>query len=107
MRNQRAAYLGILFTDDGSYDEITDSQLVVNDWERFFLRAVIDEDRLQFYASPDGKDWKAIGPELDASKISDDYGTGMHFTGAFIGICAQDVSGSRAVADFDYFSLES
>jgi len=99
--------LGVSLTDDGTYDEFPESQMVVNDWKRFSLRAVIDEDRLQFYASPDAAAWTPIGPELDASKLSDDYGAGMHFTGAFIGICAQDLNGSRAVADFDYFSLEN
>jgi xylan 1,4-beta-xylosidase len=99
--------LGVIFTDDGTYDELPESQLVVNDWKKFFLRAVIAEDRLQFSASPDTTAWKPIGPELDASKLSDDYGAGMHFTGAFIGICAQDLNGTRSIADFDYFSLEN
>ncbi len=77
----------------------------VNDWPEFFLRAVIDETALQFHASPDGRDWREIGPVLDATKISDDYGSTLHFTGAMIGICAQDLSGNRKAADFDYFEL--
>jgi xylan 1,4-beta-xylosidase len=40
---------------------------------------------------------------LDASKLSDDYGGALRFTGAMVGLCAQDVGGTRAVADFDYF----
>jgi xylan 1,4-beta-xylosidase len=57
----------------------------------------------QFSASPDGTNWRDIGPALDASKLSDDYGHGFHFTGAMVGLCAQDLAGTRTVADFDYF----
>ncbi|MFA5448626.1 MAG: hypothetical protein WC233_10170 [Sphaerochaeta sp.] len=30
----------------------------------------------------------------------------MHFTGAFIGICANDLDGTEIIADFDYFTYE-
>ena len=95
--------LGIVLTDDGAYDEPGDIE--VNGWPEFFLRAVIDETSLQFHASPDGVDWRAIGPALDATKVSDDYGSILHFTGAMIGICAQDLGGCKTTADFDYFKL--
>jgi len=95
--------LGIVLTDDGNYDELSGSETVINDWRQIFLRAEIHFQKLQFGASPDGKNWQNIGPVLDASKLSDDYGAGLHFTGAMVGLCAQDVGGTRAVADFDYF----
>lgn len=97
--------LGIVLTDDNAYDELTDGQLVITDWPRCFLRAVIDRATLQFSASPDGLTWQAIGPILDASKLSDDYGSTLHFTGAFAGLCCQDLGGTHARADFDYFLL--
>lgn len=97
--------LGIVLTDDGAYDELGD--IDANDWPEFFLRAVIDETTLQFHASPDGSEWLEIGPLLDATKVSDDYGSILHFTGAMIGVCAQDLSGNRLTADFDYFELQS
>ncbi|HEY1719179.1 MAG TPA: glycoside hydrolase family 43 protein [Verrucomicrobiae bacterium] len=95
--------LGIVLTDDGNYDELSESEIVINDWKQIFLRAEINFQKLQFGASPDGKNWQNTGPILDASKLSDDYGTGLHFTGAMVGLCVQDVGGTRAVADFDYF----
>ncbi|HEU5071214.1 MAG TPA: glycoside hydrolase family 43 protein [Verrucomicrobiae bacterium] len=95
--------LGIVLTDDGVYDELLDSQVAINDWKQVFLRARFDCERLQFSASSDGRSWCNIGPVLDASKLSDDYGGTLRFTGAMIGVCAQDVGGTRAVADFDYF----
>jgi xylan 1,4-beta-xylosidase len=100
----RGKVLGIVLTDDGNYDELSDVR-VINDWTRCYLRAEIHEERLRFYVSPDGQGWNAIGPVLDASKLSDDYGQGLHFTGAFVGICAQDLNGTKAVADFDYFEI--
>lgn len=95
--------LGITLTDDTAYDELAESQIAINDWKQVFLRAEIDGEKLQFSACPDGKSWQKIGPVLDASKLSDDYGSYLHFTGAFAGLCAQDVGGTRAAADFDYF----
>jgi xylan 1,4-beta-xylosidase len=98
--------LGPVLTDDGVYDELLESQVAVESWERYYLRAEIDHDRLQFHASPDARAWQPIGPALDASKLSDDYGSVLHFTGALVGVCAQDLGGTRAVtADFDYFEL--
>jgi xylan 1,4-beta-xylosidase len=98
--------LGIILTDDGAYDEMPDSQVVINGWDRCYLRAEIDYGWLQFSASRDGSEWQLVGVPLDATKLSDDYGKNiLHFTGAFIGICAQDMSGSRLHADFDYFEM--
>jgi xylan 1,4-beta-xylosidase len=99
----RGKILGIVLTDDGSYDELSESEIVINDWKQIFLRAQIDFQRLQFSASPDGRSWRNVGPVLDSSKLSDDHGAGLHFTGAMVGLCAQDVGGTRAIADFDYF----
>ncbi len=103
---ERGKILGIVLTDDGTYDELTESEIEINNWPRVFLRATIDHDKLQFSASSDGTTWQAIGPVLDATKLSDDYGQGLHFTGAFVGLCAQDLGGTNAVADFDYFSVD-
>jgi xylan 1,4-beta-xylosidase len=95
--------LGITLTDDAVYAELGDSQIAVNDWKKIFLRAEIDRADLQFSASPNGKAWQKIGPVLDASKLSDDYGTALHFTGAFVGLCCQDLKDHALCADFDYF----
>jgi xylan 1,4-beta-xylosidase len=97
--------LGIVLTDDGSYDELEESQMVIADWRRVWLRVRIDGERLQFSASPDGLSWIPVGPELDATHLSDDYGQGLHFTGAFFGLCAQDLGGTGAIADFDYWRM--
>lgn len=102
----RGKVLGIVLFDDTAYDEI-DSAIDINGWSRVWLRAEIDHEKLQFSASPDGETWQTVGPVLDASKLSDDYGHYLHFTGTLIGVCAQDLGGTRAVADFDYFELKN
>lgn len=45
--------------------------------------------------------------EYAAWKLSDDYigGRGF-FTGAFVGLHCEDISGDGCYADFDYFSYE-
>ncbi|MEN0038368.1 MAG: hypothetical protein AAGC78_14925, partial [Cellvibrio sp.] len=68
--------------------------------------------RVQFFYTeadhPDG--WKKVGPELDGSILSDDHVREMSdryrpaFTGAFVGICCQDLSGMKLHADFDWFN---
>lgn len=97
--------LGIVLMDDGAYDELDEAQISIGDWPEVHLRAQIEYADLQFSASPDGNIWQPVGPVLDASRLSDDYGTGLHFTGAMIGLAAHDVGGQHAFADFDYFAM--
>ncbi|KSU81087.1 xylan 1,4-beta-xylosidase [Fictibacillus enclensis] len=104
--------LYIMSNDQGDYDESLDAPISIEGWEKVYLKAEIEYHDLQFYYSPDGEHWKAVGPVLDAGKISDDHaelkkgGTLLDqgFTGAFIGLCSQDLSGRDFYADFDYFS---
>ncbi|MCB9992615.1 MAG: glycoside hydrolase family 43 protein [Hyphomicrobiaceae bacterium] len=70
----------------------------------------ISNSRLQFsYGFQGDNNLKPIGPELDASLLSDECGGHAEhgsFTGAFIGVCAQDLNGTAAPADFSYLSYE-
>ena len=70
-----------------------------------FLRADVANDSLLFSYSIDGKQWQEMPVELDYSLISDEAGKGegASFTGAFVGVCCQDISGADLSADFDYF----
>ena len=72
-----------------------------------YLRARYHFDTLDFSFSLDGDSWTAIVMGLDATILSDEHTTaGLGFTGAFGAICAHDMSGRRAVADFDYFECK-
>ncbi|HET9958127.1 MAG TPA: glycoside hydrolase 43 family protein, partial [Polyangiaceae bacterium] len=63
----------------------------------------IRDDRITFYYSRDGKLWTAAGWEYDASILSDEHAVPCGFTGNFVGMACQDLSGSRNHADFDWF----
>lgn len=64
----------------------------------------IDQGTMTFRYRQDG-DWTTIGPELDASVLSDEGGRGEHanFTGCFLGMAAQDLVGHGHPADFKDF----
>jgi len=101
---QRGRVLGVVQTDDGAYAE---GPVVPVEGPRVFLRATLDGDFLRFSASPDGRAWQTVGAPIDQTKLSDDYGAGMKFTGPMIGICCQDLNQGRAVAEFDHFELRT
>jgi xylan 1,4-beta-xylosidase len=69
------------------------------------LRAEIDYERLRFGYRVPGQSWQWLPEQFDASILSDEAGPpGLpNFTGAFVGMCCQDMSGTLKPADFDYF----
>ena len=70
------------------------------------LRAEIDEERLQFaWRVGDDAAWQWLPQVFDASVLSDEATAPGHpnFTGAFVGMCCQDLAGTAAPADFDSF----
>lgn len=96
--------INILACDAGNFYEPVDV-ISIEGTKRSYLRVKVDYSKLQFYYSTDEKSWTAIGPELDASILSDEY-VGNHFTGAFVGLCCHDISGRKMHADFDYFEYK-
>ena len=73
--------------------------------------AVMVRGAVQQFWWRQGESWAKLGPELDASVISDEGGRGEHgsFTGAFVGMMAFDITGQGKTADFarfDYLPLE-
>jgi xylan 1,4-beta-xylosidase len=69
------------------------------------LRVDVDYERLYFSYRAGGSDWHRLPPQFDASILSDEAGPpgNPNFTGAFVGICCQDLAGTRRPADFDWF----
>jgi xylan 1,4-beta-xylosidase len=69
------------------------------------LRVEVDYERLLFAFRIDGGDWQWLPDQYDASILSDEAGPpgNPNFTGAFVGMCCQDLAGTRCAADFDYF----
>ena len=69
------------------------------------LRAEIDFERLRFGYRMQGTPWNWLPEILDASILSDEASApGMpNFTGAFAGVCCQDLSGGGYHADIPWF----
>jgi len=75
--------------------------------KRVHLRVEIDHERLHFAyrAESVDKNWRSVPQQFDASILSDEAcvpGT-PNFTGAFVGMACQDLSGTARTADFDFF----
>ena len=87
-------------------EPLNQNRISIKDEGPVYLRVKVDYDKLRFFYSEDGKNWNFTGVILDASTLSDEFDKGggdAHFTGAFVGICCQDLSGAGKPADFDYF----
>ncbi|AOM83753.1 glycoside hydrolase family 43 protein [Salisediminibacterium beveridgei] len=99
--------LQIIRTVKGEYDEVLPSPQKVTATGPVKLKGVITFDRLQwFYQDQDMDDFKPIGPVFDVTHMSDDSADDVRFTGTFIGLVTQDLSGARKPCDFDYFRYE-
>lgn len=105
-------FLQITSCDNFEVKEHLEEVIDLSAYEQVHLRAKFDHADLQFWYSTNGQNWIPIGPKLDGSILSDDYvrdGSSRYrpaFTGAFVGICCQDLSGQKQSADFEYFHYE-
>ena len=70
-----------------------------------WLRVEVDCDEARFaYGLHEDLFWD-IPPVVDYSHLSDEVagGAGANFTGAFVGMCCQDLTGAGCPADFHFF----
>jgi xylan 1,4-beta-xylosidase len=79
--------------------------IAVPDGAPLYLRVVVDFERLHFAYRLEEEDWRRLPEQFDASILSDEAtAPGLpNFTGAFVGVACQDMSGAARHADFDYF----
>ncbi len=84
---------------------IKDAPVALSEISEVWLRVRVEGAKLEFFWSSDGERWKQVGEALDASILSDEAGKGegANFTGAFVGMACQDLTGQRAHADFSSF----
>ncbi|WP_226037077.1 glycoside hydrolase family 43 protein [Aquibacillus saliphilus] len=99
---ERGKCLGIIETKHGKYDELLKEDISLSA-DSVKLKATIDNQWLQFFYCENGDQWQQIGGKIDISHLSDDDADYIRFTGTFVGVCAQDLSGQALHADFDYF----
>ncbi len=105
-------YLGIMSCEADNSLDVTfpvAERVALPDAGPVILRAQADDDELLFSWSLDGDTWEKLAPMLDMGYLADESGreTAPYFTGTFIGVCCNDLSGRRFPADFDYFSLRN
>jgi len=92
--------IGILTRNRGTYDQ-PDGHALIDSLGPVFLKASMDYEKLQFLYSVDQEEWIKLEDVLDANILTDENADG--FSGAFVGICCQDLNGTRNHADFDWF----
>jgi xylan 1,4-beta-xylosidase len=106
--------LGVVSSDGGAYQEDPE-QIPLGTAVRVWLRVRFDLDRFRFWYALGPDAWRPVGAELPMALISDEHATrvengialSLGFTGAFVGLACQDLSGARLHADFDSFSYRS
>ena len=95
--------LGLMRCERGDVTYPIEKEYPLDGHDRVYLRLEIDHDRIRFSYSTDGENWTAAGWEQDASILSDEHVVPCGFTGNFVGMACQDLTGRRKHADFDWF----
>jgi xylan 1,4-beta-xylosidase len=95
--------LGLMRCELGNISYPVEKEYPVDQGAKVYLKLVIQHDRIRFSYSVDGEKWSAVGWEQDASILSDEHAVPCAFTGNFVGMACQDLSGHRLHADFDWF----
>ena len=92
---------------DQTQPDVFSDPIAIPENKTVFLRVEVDYERLLFAFRTAGSDseWQWLPGQFDASILADEAGPqwNPNFTGAFVGMCCQDMSGSGLSADFDYF----
>lgn len=97
--------LGIIIFKKGRMEMLVSPQVIVTE-NRIYLSVEMVDRVIQFYYSIDRENWQPIGCKLESEALSDEMAEPMGFTGMFVGVACQDLSGKKKHADFDYFMYE-
>ena len=114
-------YYYLHVTHDEKLGRVLDVSMCCNNWHSQYpladpiplpqdglltLKAQVDHDALRFSYAVDSGPLKPLPFVLDYSVLSDEVGDGgadANFTGAFVGICCQDLCDRKYPADFSFF----
>ena len=101
----RSTALGIVLVRAGTKHELLTDRVAV-DTAEVVLQVRVRQGTLQFgWRMPNGASFHDIGPEIDATYMSDETTRG--FTGTMIGMACVDSYRRNVLAHFDYFDLQS
>jgi xylan 1,4-beta-xylosidase len=95
--------IDVMRSINGQLDFPLESPVSVAGIRRCVLSVELDYDSLRFSYGEEGSALTPIGGAFDASTLSDEHCREGRFTGAFVGLCCQDMTGSGKHADFDWF----
>ncbi len=94
--------IGIIAVRDGVQSMPLGANEIVVDSDTVHLRVVADNHTAKFSYSIDGKNFTEIDYDIDVTILSDEFDA-LGFTGAFVGMVAQDLQYNRQYCDFKYF----
>jgi xylan 1,4-beta-xylosidase len=100
---EKGKIVDIMRAVNGQIDFPIEESLAIGSRRRCILAVDVDYDRLRFSVGAEDGPLEPIGAVFDASTLSDEHCREGRFTGAFVGLCCQDQTGSRLPADFDWF----
>ncbi len=116
VQNDRAA---LLFTIAGGpdaprvrvarslYEEVTELASAPIDTPRVQLRVVGDHLAYRFFMSTDGRQWRAVGDEVDGAFLSPNTLRGFNYTGVYVGVYGSSNGAvTENAAQFDAFTYE-
>lgn len=92
--------LNVTSCENGVYREHLSQDVSVGDSGPVQLEVTYSGSTFQFAYSTDGETWQPIGEPFSAGLLSDEHCGGLSFTGTFLALTCQDMSGRRAPADF-------
>ncbi len=104
--------LQIITHDNHKHVEFFNTPIILPDTGTIYLQAELDGSDLQFYYAIIKDNWIKAGTRLTSQILSDDYireSSGRYqaaFTGAFVGVCCQDLNGNKKEAWFDWFTYK-
>jgi len=102
--------INLMVNDLNRFTKASGKGIIISDQGSIYLKVRVKGDAAWFYYSMDGAEWDPVGGYIEYSKLSDEYFKERsieRFTGAFVGMCCQDLTGERIFADFDYFSYST
>lgn len=102
--------VNLMVNDLNKFTMVTGDGIHIASEGLVYLKVCVRGDAAWFYYSLNETEWFPVGGYVEYSKLSDEYFKERsieRFTGAFVGMCCQDLTGEQAYADFDYFSYSA